>query len=186
MSGCRSRSSLSFPWEGCFSIQSALSPCGRGWIAERSEGEPGEGADPLQMLTRSLLSRLAANAGSAPSPSRGEGKRVCRALALHHGSVSNSQASSARVLVRRRVRLSFSSSGQARGSGAPRRRMNNFRACEARHGPCDRPISPLGAPPRRFLAFGTVLPGAGGLHRDPGGFRRPSSAPRPAIEGSPT
>jgi hypothetical protein len=27
-----------------------LSPCGRGWIAERSEGEPGEGSDRSAVL----------------------------------------------------------------------------------------------------------------------------------------
>jgi hypothetical protein len=47
--------------------------------------------------------------------------------------------------------------------------------------------------PRRsiaaFLSLGAVLPGAdGGLaaNRYPGSFRRPSSAPRPAIKGSPS
>jgi len=40
-----------------------------------------------------------------------------------------------------------------------------------------------------FSVPGAVLPGADGgpsALPDPGGFRRPSSAPRPAIEGSPS
>ncbi len=39
---------------------------------------------------------------------------------------------------------------QNEGSGAPKRRINKSTPDEARHAPCDRCVSPLGAPPRRF------------------------------------
>ena len=52
----------------------SLSPCGRGWLARReSEREPGEGSG-LGVLRRPLT-RLAHFVRSAPSPTRGEGRK---------------------------------------------------------------------------------------------------------------
>ena len=59
-----------------------------------------------------------------------------------------------------------------RGSGAPRRRIQCFRACEARHAPCDRCVSPLGAPRRRFWPSGLLDDAGQGPkpRHDPAGF----------------
>jgi hypothetical protein len=79
-------------------------------------------------------------------------------------------------------------SPQTRGAERREGASNKSALGEARHGPCDRPISPPGAPLRRFLISGPCfrarMEGPSALP-DPGSFRRPSSAPRPAIKGSP-
>jgi len=103
-------------------------------------------------------------------------------------NVSNSQASSARVVVRRRVRLSFSSPSQIQGSGAPTgastiprlrgaarvlRRRQVYALCANVH----ETRSPLGAPPRRFWPTGLLQSSPGPTFRppDPAGFRLRSS-----------
>ncbi len=71
----------------------------------------------------------------ATLPTSGREKRVRGASSSFPIQLSNSQASAARVLVRRRVRLSFSS--PKKSEGAERRQARQqFHACEARRVSC--------------------------------------------------
>jgi hypothetical protein len=119
------------------------------------------------------------------------------ALRLRFGATS--QRSAARVLMSAPGRPSCSRE-KVEGSGAP----GNAEACEASWAAwrqaardtvrrrlllrCDPEKAPPGTPLAAISVRGPALPGGGRCFSAayPGGFRRPSAPPRPAIEGSPS
>jgi hypothetical protein len=150
--------------------------------------------------SRTIEARVAAHPSRRPRYARAPQDEV---EFVARSQCQTANAPPARVLLRRRVRLSFPSP-DTRGSGAPTGASTNSRhACEPtctagfmRSGvdiPA-RDAAPSGAPLAAILGLGTVLPGTDGafsrlraapLHL-PRRLSPPFAVPRPAIEGSPT
>jgi hypothetical protein len=144
------------------------------------------------MVVETLCARYRALSSLPLSPcGRGE-VRLPRARALHRFNFQTATQTHLFVAARgNRAGLCPFPPRKLRGGGAPKGATTGprLRPCGLRQARAVRKrASPLGAPPAAFLSPGLCFRApTGGFcppRSDPGSFRLPSSAPRPAIQGS--